>query len=114
VLLDPGRLTHVFYNLVHNAVDAMPDGGAVTLRFKQDAKGVTTEIQDTGKGIAPEIAGRLFEAFATYGKAQGTGLGLSICKKIIEDHRGTIEARSVPEPGQGAIFAFTLPRREKR
>lgn len=114
VLLDPGRLTHVFYNLVHNAVDAMPDGGTLTLRFKQNSKWVTTEIQDSGKGIAPEIAGRLFEAFATYGKAQGTGLGLSICKKIIEDHRGTIEARCVPAPGQGAIFAFMLPRREKR
>ncbi len=104
---DPHRLTHVFYNLIHNAVDEMPDGGHIGLRFKVTEHDLTTEIEDTGKGIAPEIASRLFEPFATHGKAQGTGLGLSICKKIIEDHRGQIQARS--EPGRGAVFAFTLP-----
>ncbi|HVY71921.1 MAG TPA: ATP-binding protein [Verrucomicrobiae bacterium] len=109
VLLDPARLAHVFFNLINNAVDAMPDGGKVFLRFKVSPTEVITEIEDTGKGIAPEILPRLFEAFATYGKAQGTGLGLSICKKIIEDHKGAITAHS--EPGRGAVFAFTLPRR---
>jgi signal transduction histidine kinase len=49
----------------------------------------------------------LFEAFATFGKSQGTGLGLSICKRIIEDHRGWIDART--EQGRGAIFEFGLP-----
>jgi signal transduction histidine kinase len=107
VLLDPGRLTHVFYNLIHNAVDAMPNGGKVILRFHVKPREVITEIEDTGKGIPPEIANRLFEAFATYGKAQGTGLGLSICKKIIEDHRGYISARN--QPGGGAVFSFALP-----
>lgn len=107
LLLDPTRLTHVFYNLIHNAVDAMPDGGKIKLRFAVQDHKLTTELEDTGTGIAPEIASRLFEAFATYGKAQGTGLGLSICKKIIEDHRGEIRARS--EPGRGAIFSFSLP-----
>lgn len=110
VLVDPARLTHVFYNLVHNAVDAMPDGGRILLRFKLGTREVHTEIQDSGRGIAPEIIPRLFEAFATYGKAQGTGLGLSICKKIIEDHHGHIEARN--DPGRGAIFAFTLPLKQ--
>jgi signal transduction histidine kinase len=110
VLLDPPRLTHVFYNLVHNALEAMPDGGLITCRFGLTDRDVLTELQDTGPGIAPEIAPRLFEPFATYGKAQGTGLGLSICKKIINDHRGRISARS--EPGGGAVFAFTLPRAE--
>lgn len=110
LLVDPKRLTHVFYNIVHNACDAMPKGGKVKLRFRQDANEVTTEIEDTGPGIAPEIAPRLFEAFATFGKAQGTGLGLSICKKIIEDHHGKISARS--EPVRGAIFAFSLPIRK--
>jgi signal transduction histidine kinase len=66
-----------------------------------------TEIEDTGPGIAPEIAGQLFEAFATHGKAHGTGLGLSICKRIIEDHRGWISARN--ESGRGAVFSFGLP-----
>lgn len=107
ILADPRRLTHVFYNIVHNACDAMPRGGKVILRIHQSEREVTTEIEDTGKGIAQEIAPRLFEAFATFGKVQGTGLGLSICKKIVEDHHGRIRART--EPGRGAIFSFTLP-----
>jgi signal transduction histidine kinase len=110
LLLDPARLTHVFYNLAHNAVDAMaPDGGKIIFRFKATPNEVVTEIEDTGKGIAPEIAGRLFEAFATFGKAQGTGLGLSICKRIVQDHGGHIHAFS--PPNRGAVFAFSLPRR---
>lgn len=110
LLVDPKRLTHVFYNIVHNACDVMPSGGKIKFRFRQDEKEVVTEIEDTGPGIAPEIAPRLFEAFATFGKAQGTGLGLSICRKIVEDHYGKISARS--EPGRGAIFSFSLPIRK--
>jgi len=107
LLMNPTRLAHVFYNIINNACDAMPDGGKVRLRFKQSDREILTEIEDTGRGIAPEIASSLFEAFATYGKAQGTGLGLSISKKIIEDHHGRIGARS--EPGRGAVFYFSLP-----
>lgn len=108
VLLDPNRLRHVFSNLINNAMDAMPEGGQILFRFMTEDKAVVTEIEDTGPGLASEIVPRLFEVFATYGKAQGTGLGLSICRKIIEDHRGRIEARH--EPGRGAIFRFALPR----
>lgn len=107
MLLDPTRLTRVFFNLVNNAVDAMPNGGRILLRFRIEENEMVTEIEDTGEGIAPEIASRMFEPFATFGKAQGTGLGLSICRRIIEDHRGRIYART--EPGRGAIFAFNLP-----
>lgn len=107
IALNPARLSRVFYNLMHNACDAMSDGGKIKLRFFADKEMVTTEIEDTGKGIAPEVIDRLFEAFATYGKAHGTGLGLSICKRIIEDHHGQISARN--QPGGGAIFVFTLP-----
>jgi signal transduction histidine kinase len=107
VQFNPRRLSRVFHNLVHNAADMMPGGGVITLRFKSDGKEIVTEIEDTGPGIAPEIADKLFEAFATFGKAHGTGLGLSICKKIIEDHSGRIWARN--EPGRGAVFAFALP-----
>jgi signal transduction histidine kinase len=108
LLLDPQRLTHVFFNLVHNSCDAMmPDGGKIFFRFRTEGNEFITEIEDTGKGIAPEIAPRLFEAFATYGKSNGTGLGLSICKKIITDHKGHIEVQS--HPGRGAVFSFSLP-----
>jgi signal transduction histidine kinase len=108
VLLNPKRLRRVFFNLVHNATDAMGGGGKISWRFRATSTEVITEVEDTGPGIAPEIAGHLFEAFATYGKANGTGLGLSICKKILEDHGGWITTR--PEPGHGAIFTFGLPR----
>jgi signal transduction histidine kinase len=105
--LNPKRMRRVFHNLIHNSTDAMTGGGRILLRFQKNGNEVITEIEDTGPGIAPEIADQLFNAFATYGKAHGTGLGLSICKKIIEDHRGTISARN--EPGRGAVFSFALP-----
>lgn len=111
LLLNPKRLRRVFYNLVHNATDAMPDGGRILVRSTRAPNAVVTEIEDSGPGIPPEMDGRLFEAFATYGKAHGTGLGLSICKRIIEDHQGWITART--EPGRGAIFSFGLPLPKK-
>jgi signal transduction histidine kinase len=107
ICVDPQRLSHVFYNLFHNAVDAIVGQGMITLRFKRAGSEIVTELEDSGKGIAPEVRPRLFEAFATFGKQQGTGLGLSICKRIIEDHQGWIRARN--EPGHGAIFEFGLP-----
>ena len=107
VRFDPRRLSRVFFNLVHNATDVMLNGGYIYLRFACDGAAIVTELEDTGPGIAPQIAGQLFEPFATHGKTHGTGLGLSLCKKIIEDHGGKIAAHS--EAGRGAIFRFTLP-----
>lgn len=107
VCLNSQRLRRVFFNLVHNAADAMRQGGHISLRFKLDAREVITDISDTGPGIAPEMTGKLFQAFATHGKAHGTGLGLSICKKIIEDHHGRIWAGNAPTGG--AVFSFALP-----
>jgi signal transduction histidine kinase len=107
VLMDSKRLGRVFRNLVHNATDAMPEGGRIRFRFSAVPPEVVTEIEDEGPGIPAEIAPRLFEPFATYGKVSGTGLGLCICKRIIEDHKGWIRART--EPGHGAIFTFGLP-----
>lgn len=107
VLFDARRLNRVFFNLVNNATDMMLQGGKIFLRFQFDENEIITEIEDTGPGIAPEIAGKLFQPFATHGKSHGTGLGLSICKKIIEDHGGKIWVQS--EPGRGAIFCFSLP-----
>lgn len=107
ILIDPARLTHVFFNLIHNAADAMPEGGEIFIRFRATPDELVTEIEDTGKGFAPEIVDKLFTAFATYGKANGTGLGLSICKKIVTDHKGHIEAHNFPN--RGAVFTFGLP-----
>jgi signal transduction histidine kinase len=107
VLLDSRRLRRVFFNLVHNATDFMPNGGKIFLRLNCDEKEIVTEIEDTGSGVAPQIADNLFQPFATHGKSHGTGLGLSICKKIVEDHKGRIWTRN--EPRRGAIFCFSLP-----
>jgi len=106
--INPQRLRRVFYNLVLNAVDEMPQGGRIRLRCRVTEAEVVTELADSGRGIAPEISASLFEPFATFGKVKGTGLGLSISKRIIEEHGGRIWAQNPPEGG--ALFAFTLPR----
>jgi signal transduction histidine kinase len=110
--MNPRRLSRVFYNLMFNAVDEMPEGGRIKLHFRTTPSELITEIEDTGDGIAPEILDQLFEAFATFGKPRGTGLGLSIAKKIIEEHHGRIYARNVPNGG--ALFGFTLPRQQPK
>ena len=107
VPVNPRRLSRVFYNLMFNAVDEMPEGGKIKMHFRVEGAELITEIEDTGGGIAPEMLNKLFEAFETFGKARGTGLGLSIAKRIVEEHRGRIYARNVP--GGGALFGFTLP-----
>jgi signal transduction histidine kinase len=107
VRINPQRLSRVFHNLIGNAADAISGGGIIKLRFSQTPQEIVTELEDSGKGIAPQVLDRLFQAFATFGKANGTGLGLSICKKIVQDHKGRIQARNVPNGG--AIFSFTLP-----
>ncbi len=106
---DPHRLRRVLFNLVGNAVDMMPGGGQIVFRFQNNGSEIITEVQDTGPGIAPKIADKLFQAFVTFGKEHGTGLGLSICKKVIEEHGGRISARNAPD--RGAIFYFALPIR---
>ncbi|WP_158277303.1 ATP-binding protein [Opitutus sp. ER46] len=107
VRIDPPRLSRLFYNLLNNAAEAMPEGGRILLRFTVRATELQIDVEDTGAGIAPEIATTLFQPFATHGKKNGTGLGLTICKKIAEDHGGRIWVES--PPGRGATFSFTLP-----
>jgi len=108
VQINPQRMARVFQNLIGNAADAMPGGGAVRISFSINSENsVVTELRDTGNGIPPQMLDRLYEPFATYGKANGTGLGLPICKKIIQDHKGTVFAGNAPDGG--AVFGFTLP-----
>ena len=107
VQINPPRLARVLHNFINNASDAMPSGGAIWLRFEVSGNELLTEVRDCGSGIAPEIAERLFQAFATHGKANGTGLGLSICKKIITDHCGRVFGRNAAQGG--AVFGYVLP-----
>ncbi len=105
--LDAEQMRTVFINLFLNALDAMPQGGRLELRMSAEATGNTRlEITDTGSGIAPEIAERLFTPF-TSTKPTGTGLGLSISRRIVEEHGGVITARNGPQ--DGACFAIDLP-----
>ncbi|HEY0966730.1 MAG TPA: ATP-binding protein [Opitutaceae bacterium] len=112
VEIDARRLPRLFHNLIGNAVDAMgKQGGVITITTEVKDDFLHTELTDSGPGIAPEVAERLFQPFATHGKAHGTGLGLSICRRIAEDHGGRIWARS--KVGQGATFGFSLPLSRK-
>jgi signal transduction histidine kinase len=108
MLLHPKRLRRVFSNLLLNAAEATQNRGAIRLRFREDEEGITTEIHDSGPGIPPEVANRLFDAFVTHGKPQGTGLGLAIARRIVTDHRGRLTAANSPEGG--AVFTVWLPK----
>jgi signal transduction histidine kinase len=93
-------------NLVHNAMDAMPHGGTLSLHGQRDAAAVRLEIRDTGVGIPAEHLSRIFEPLFTT-KPGGTGLGLYIVHEIITAHDGTVTLQS--RPGQGTTFTLTLP-----
>jgi hypothetical protein len=116
---DGKQLGQVFLNLLLNAVQAMPNGGQITLRTVlrevdgADGEGaqargrmVEVALSDTGLGIPPHVLKDIFTPFMTT-KRRGTGLGLSVSRRIVEDHGGWIEAES--PPGQGATFRIFLP-----
>lgn len=104
---DSDRLSRVFYNLVGNARDAMPDGGTLTVEVRAGQENWTLTVQDTGIGIPEERMALIFSPFMTFGKPHGTGLGLAIAKKVVEDHGGSIDVNS--ELNQGTIFTLTFP-----
>ena len=102
---DPDQLRRALRNLVLNALDAMPQGGALTVRTsRQDGK-VALEVSDTGQGLTPEECDRLFTPYYTT-KQHGTGLGLAIVQSVVSDHKGTITVQS--EPGRGTTFRIEL------
>jgi signal transduction histidine kinase/CRP-like cAMP-binding protein len=107
VLVDADKLMRAFYNIAGNAADAMPDGGNLTVNTFRHDDMVVTEFIDTGIGMPPEIKAKIFEPFVTYGKKHGTGLGMAIVKKIVDDHKGTVEIDS--EPGKGTSVRLFLP-----
>jgi signal transduction histidine kinase len=119
---DSNQLEQAFLNIVINAWHAMPAGGTLTLRTRSTPvanrlprpgrvatpEGVEVSISDTGVGIPAEVLPRIFDPFfSTKGVGKGTGLGLAITRRILEDHRGTIEVSS--QVGQGTTFRIWLP-----
>ena len=106
---DPDLLHRVIQNLVLNALDAMPNGGTLTLRTRQldgSQPGVRLEVSDTGTGLNREECERLFTPYYTT-KQHGTGLGLAIVQSVVSDHGGKISVES--EPGRGTTFCIDLP-----
>ena len=110
VLVDKIQIQQVIVNLMRNAVEAMEQSRRreLTLEAALTAEGgaVIVRIVDTGPGLAPDVANRLFQPFVTT-KPQGMGVGLSICRSIVEGHGGTLLAEA--NPGGGTVFSFTLP-----
>jgi two-component system, NtrC family, nitrogen regulation sensor histidine kinase NtrY len=102
---DPELLHRALSNLVLNAMDAMPDGGTLTIGARAKEEEIELRVADTGKGLTPEECERLFTPYYTT-KQFGTGLGLAIVQSVIADHAGTIAVESHPEAG--AVFIITL------
>jgi signal transduction histidine kinase len=105
--VDPGQFRQVLLNLLANALDATPPGGAVTVELERGPDGwPTLRVADTGRGLPAALGPRIFAPFITT-KETGLGLGLSICKRIAEEHGGVLTAQD--RPGGGAVFTFRLP-----
>jgi PAS domain S-box-containing protein len=104
--LDSDKTKRVFINLIKNAIDAMPNGGKLTIDSKQVDEDLELSFSDTGTGISDEVMPKLFSPLST-SKAQGMGFGLAICKRIIEAHGGKITVKTAK--GKGTTFTVTLP-----
>jgi len=110
-MADPMKLQQAFMNLLLNAVDAMPNGGTLSVKTSYDPSDslIRISIADTGGGIGKDVQERLFEPFFTT-KPRGTGLGLPITKRLIEQHGGSISVSS--DSGSGTTFEIALPVRK--
>jgi signal transduction histidine kinase len=103
---DTGGLSEVFVNLIQNALEAMPDGGILTLRTYQEDHHVVAEVADTGRGIPEELREKIFDPFFST-RHEGVGLGLSIAYRIIREHGADMKVFS--EAGKGTAFKITFP-----
>jgi len=103
--LDRVRMERVLFNLITNALEAMPDGGSINIGASQVDDYALIDVEDTGAGIPAEIRDRLFEPFATAGKKDGLGLGLALSRQTVVDHGGDMWM----EPAAGARFVIRLP-----
>ena len=106
--VDRDMMKRVFINLIENAVDAMPQGGILTISSKKSDGNVEIKLTDTGAGIPKKLIENLWKPLRTT-KATGMGLGLAICKRIVETHGGSISVKS--EIGHGTTFTIQLPFR---
>lgn len=106
VLVDAAQMQIVFRNLITNAIQAMPNGGTLTIGVHTEGETIYANFSDTGHGIPPEALDKIFQPLYTT-KAKGIGLGLALCKLIVEAHYGKISVMSTV--GQGSTFTIALP-----
>ena len=106
IQLDPSQFKQALLNLIINAVQAMEDGGTLTVRAKPLNGEIQIDVEDTGQGIEPEQLDKIFDLFFS-AKEEGTGVGLAIVKQVIEGHGGRVNVES--NPGQGTNFSIWLP-----
>ncbi len=104
---EAAELREALVNIIFNAIDAMPKGGSITVKSRQDKEGVLLSISDTGEGIPDDVKGKIFDPFFTTRPQKGSGLGLSVTYGIITRHGGRIEVES--RVGEGATFYIWLP-----
>jgi signal transduction histidine kinase/CheY-like chemotaxis protein len=107
VMGDDSELREVLVNMVFNAIDAMPEGGTLTLTTRVAAESVIIKVVDTGVGMYPEVRSKIFDPFFTTKGKAGLGLGLAVSFGIIRRHGGNIEVES--HYGKGTEFSITLP-----
>lgn len=105
------KLGQVLLNLMKNSVQAMPEGGRLAITAYASGKNVIIMVSDSGEGISYENLSRIFDPFFTT-KARGTGIGLALCKKIVEEHKGTMAVESAP--GKGTSVSVMLPNIQPR
>jgi signal transduction histidine kinase len=108
VLADPDFINRITYNLVNNAVQAMPDGGTLTIHAYKAENDVIIAVKDTGVGIPKEVQSKLFTPMFTT-KAKGQGFGLAVIKRMTEALGGTVSFES--QEGKGTTFMVRLPQR---
>lgn len=104
---EPSELREVFTNLLLNALDAMPEGGKISIIGRRMDQAVQITVSDSGTGISADLLEKVFTPFFTTKGEKGTGLGLPLCKKIIEEHNGSLTVNSVVD--QGTSFIIMLP-----
>lgn len=106
VQLDPSQFKQALLNLIINGVQAMGEGGTLTVRAQSLSGGIQIDVEDTGQGIEPEQLDKIFDLFLST-KEDGIGIGLTIVKQVVEGHGGRVNVES--NPGQGTKFSIVLP-----